>query len=136
MQLLTKAGDKMSKFKDKTSEINKKIGAMYIAMKRSDTPLYAKLACAMCVWYALSPLDLVPDFIPVLGAVDDIVIMPFLIWLSIKLMPADIMAECEAEAEEIWTGDARRKKRYALPVLAIWCLLLLWMWHTVAKLFF
>ena len=71
-------GSEMSGFKEKTSEINKKIGAMYIAMKRSDTPLYSKLACGLFVYYALSPLDLIPDFIPVLGALDDFIILPFL----------------------------------------------------------
>lgn len=104
---------------------------MYIAMKRSDTPLYAKLACGLCVWYALSPLDLVPDFIPFFGAVDDIIILPFLLWLSVKLVPDEIMKECEREAEEIWDSPLQRKKRYVIPVLIIWGLFLLWIWHVV-----
>ena len=125
----------MSKFKLRPELINEKIGAMYIAMKRSDTPLYAKVACGLCVYYALSPLDIIPDFVPVLGAVDDMIIMPFLLWLAIKLMPEDIMAECEAQAKEEW-NNSEKKKRYMIPVLAVWALLLFWMWNLIYKLFF
>ncbi len=124
----------MSRFKNTADSINQKIGAMYIAMKRVDTPLYAKLACGLCVYYALSPLDIVPDFIPVLGAVDDVIILPFLMWLSMKLMPADIMEECMLQAVEEWQGD--KKKRYMLPVIAVWILLLIWVWNLGYKLFF
>ncbi|MBQ5324132.1 MAG: DUF1232 domain-containing protein [Oscillospiraceae bacterium] len=123
----------MSKFRDTTSAINQKIGAMFIAMKRSDTPLYAKIAAGLCVYYALSPLDVVPDFIPVLGMVDDFVVLPFLMWLAVKLMPEDIMAECEAEAGEIWQHGGRIKKRYAIPVLAVWALLLFWIWTLIKQ---
>lgn len=124
----------MSKFKDKTSQLNQQIGAMYIAMKRSDTPLYAKLACGLCVYYVLSPLDVIPDFIPVLGMVDDVVILPFLLWLAIKLMPADIMEECITQAQNDWQTD--NKKRYMIPVLVIWIILFFWIFSLSKKLLF
>ncbi len=124
----------MSKFKQTTDAINEKIGAMYIAMKRSDTPLYAKLACGLCVYYALSPLDIIPDFVPVLGAVDDVVVMPFLLWLAVKLMPEDIMAECTEQAKEEMQ-DVQKKKRHMIPVLMVWVLLLFWGWNLFLRLF-
>lgn len=124
----------MSKFKDTTEAINSKIGAMYIAMKRDDTPLYAKLACGLCVYYALSPLDIVPDFIPVLGAVDDLIVLPFLMWLALKLIPADIMEECTVQAQSDWQGD--NKKRYMIPVIVVWLLLLIWIWNLIYKFYF
>ena len=102
----------MSRFKDKAEEINHLISAMYIAIKRPDTPLYAKIACGLCVYYVLSPLDLVPDFIPVLGAVDDVLVLPFLLWLSVKLMPEDILNECKQQAKDIDHADRKTKKRY------------------------
>lgn len=125
----------MSKFKNTTDAINQKIGAMYIAMKRDDTPLYAKLACGLCVFYAVSPLDIIPDFVPVLGAVDDVVVLPFLMWLAVKLMPQDIMDQCIAQAQQDMT-EIESKKRYMLPVLFVWGLLILWSWHLVNRLFF
>ncbi len=125
----------MSKFKNTADAINQKIGAMYIAMKRDDTPLYAKLACGLCVFYALSPLDIIPDFVPVLGAVDDVVVLPFLMWLAVKLMPQDIMDRCIAQAQQDMT-EIESKKRYMLPVLFVWALLILWSWHLVNRLFF
>ena len=125
----------MSKFKNTADAINRKIGAMYIAMKRDDTPLYAKLACGLCVFYAVSPLDIIPDFVPVLGAVDDVVVLPFLMWLAVKLMPQDIMDRCIAQAQQDMT-EIESKKRYMLPVLFVWGLLILWCWHLVNRLFF
>ena len=123
----------MGKFSEKAAEINMLINAMYIAMKRSDTPLYAKLAGGLCVWYALSPLDLVPDFIPVLGAVDDVIVLPFLMWLSVKLMPEDILEECKAQAKSLDPSDKKTKKRYMIPVLSVWALLLFWVFNLVYR---
>ena len=124
----------MSKFKAKADEINHLISAMYIAIKRPDTPLYAKIACGLCVYYVLSPLDLVPDFIPVLGAVDDVLVLPFLLWLSVKLMPEDILNECKQQAMDIDHADRKTKKRYMIPVLAVWALLLFWAYNLVIRL--
>ena len=124
----------MGKFKDKADEINQLISAMYIALKRSDTPLYAKIACGLCVYYVLSPLDLVPDFIPVLGAIDDVLVLPFLLWFSVKLMPEDILEECKAQAKATDLTDKRVKKRYMIPILIVWGLLLFWAVNLVIKL--
>ena len=91
----------MSNIKDKARNINKNIGALFIAMRHDDTPLYAKLACLMAVGYALSPIDLIPDFIPVLGYLDDLLILPFLIWLSVKLVPKEIFSQCLEQSDGI-----------------------------------
>ena len=123
----------MSRFKDKTSEVNKKIGTMFIAMRRSDTPLYAKIACGMLVWYVLSPVDVIPDFIPVLGMVDDFVILPFLMALCVSLMPEEIMEECSAQAEEIWASEGKQKFVYAIPILLFWCLIFFFLAKLIIK---
>ncbi len=123
----------MSKIKTATGGIDKKIFAVYTALKRPDTPLYAKLTCGMFVWYTLSPLDLIPDFIPVLGAIDDLIILPFLIWLAVRLIPEDIMRRCEIEAAMVDTSDRGEFLRYSIPVFIIWGLVAFWFIQTIAK---
>ena len=86
------------------TSLHTKIRAVFLAMRRPDTPLYAKLAGGLFVYYALSPLDLIPDFIPLLGRADDMIILPFLAWLSFKLVPDEIMQECMREAENMPGG--------------------------------
>src|ERR671933_1645183 len=75
--------------------------ALYLAARDPRTPWYAKVLAAVVVAYALSPLDLIPDFIPVLGYLDDLLIVPAGIALAVKLVPAPVMAECRAQAHEV-----------------------------------
>lgn len=74
--------------------------ALFNAFKHPRTPWYAKAVAIMAVGYALSPIDLIPDFIPVLGYLDDMLLLPLFITLAIKLIPADVMAECREKAKE------------------------------------
>lgn len=72
--------------------------AMYFAMKHPRTPLYAKVLIAIIVGYALSPIDLIPDFVPVLGYVDDVILLPLCIALVIRIIPTDVLVACREEA--------------------------------------
>ena len=72
--------------------------ALWYALKHPGTPLAAKIVAGIVVAYALSPIDLIPDFIPVLGLLDDIILLPLGIALCIKLLPAGVMAECRERA--------------------------------------
>ncbi|WP_332608951.1 YkvA family protein [Achromobacter sp. ESBL13] len=72
---------------------------LWFAGKHPRTPWYAKALALFVVAYALSPIDLIPDFIPVLGYVDDLLLLPAFIWLSIKLLPTDVLLECRSQAE-------------------------------------
>ena len=85
----------LEKLKIKAKELKFNISALFLAYKRKDVPLLAKVLIMITVGYALSPIDLIPDFIPVLGYLDDLLILPFLIFLSIKLIPKEIMDECK-----------------------------------------
>ncbi len=90
---------------------------LYLAARHPRTPWYAKLLVAGIVAYAFSPIDLIPDFIPVLGLLDDLVLIPLGILLAIRLVPADVLAECRARAQE------RRKRVSRLAgavIVAIW----------------
>ena len=73
--------------------------AMYFVMKHPETPLYAKVLAAIIVGYALSPIDLIPDFVPILGYVDDVILLPLGIALVIKLIPKNILEACRKEAK-------------------------------------
>src|SRR5215813_10664131 len=74
--------------------------ALYLAARHPSTPWYAKLVVAAIVAYALSPIDLIPDFVPVLGYVDDLLLIPIGIALAVKLIPAPVLLECRARVRE------------------------------------
>ncbi len=97
--------------------------ALYLACRDPRTPWYAKLLAAAVVGYAFSPLDLIPDFIPVLGYVDDLLLVPLGIALAIKLVPAPVMAECRAQARE--AVDRPTNRLAAVVIIAIWVALAL-----------
>lgn len=106
--------------KERLKELKTKVSALFLALKRKETPLLAKLVAGITVGYALSPIDLIPDFIPILGYIDDIIILPLLIALSIKLIPKGIMEECERQAQDMWKDGKPKKWYFALPIIAIW----------------
>jgi len=108
------------KIKEKVRDLKSKIAALFLAYKRKDTPLAAKIVAALTVGYALSPIDIIPDFVPVLGYLDDIIILPLLITWAIKLIPDYIMEECLEQAKSMWSEGKPKKWRYAIPIICIW----------------
>lgn len=103
--------------------------ALWIAARDSRTPWYAKLAAGAVAAYALSPIDLIPDFIPILGYLDDLIIVPLGILLVVKLIPPGLMAEYRAMA----AGQAKRASLGGMIViLVLWigivAALLWWLW--------
>lgn len=96
--------------------------SLWFASKHPLTPWYAKAIGIFVVAYALSPIDLIPDFIPILGYLDDVLLLPVLIWLVLKLLPPEVLAECRAKAEE-WTKDNQPK-----PISLMGALLVVFFW--------
>jgi len=88
--------------KERARQLRTDIPAVFLCLKSKETPLAAKILAGITVGYALSPIDLIPDFIPVLGYLDDIIILPVLIALTIRLIPRDIFERCRKEAEGMW----------------------------------
>lgn len=111
--------------KERAKQLKTDIPAVFLALKQPDTPCAAKLLAGMVVAYALSPVDLIPDFIPVLGYLDDVLILPGLIALTLRCIPAETMARCRAEAQGMWENGRPKKWYYALPFVAIWALILI-----------
>lgn len=88
---------------------------LWFAARHPGTPWYAKAIGVFVVAYALSPIDLIPDFIPVLGYVDDVLLLPALIWLAVKLLPADVLLSCRRQADD-WMHKAGKKPRSLLGI--------------------
>ncbi len=105
-------------------QLKANLAALYLAYRRKDTPIPAKVAAIVAVAYALSPIDLIPDFIPVLGYLDDIILLPLLIWVAVKLIPPEIMQECRENAQDLWKDGRPKKIWYALPIVLIWAIIL------------
>ena len=105
---------------------------LWFAGKHPKTPWYAKALGLFVVAYALSPIDLIPDFIPVLGYVDDVLMLPGLIWLTLQLLPPDVLTECRGQAD-VWRqtqGANPRSMAGAVLEVALWLLvgIALWGW--------
>ena len=103
-------------------ELKKNTYALYLASRNPNVPLPAKIIIGMVVAYALSPIDLIPDFIPVLGYIDDLLLLPLGIWLAIKLIPEDVWQECQALARE-QVSDLPGNRRAAAVIIIIWILI-------------
>ena len=93
--------------------------AVYLAARSPDTPWYVKVLAAAVAAYAFSPIDLIPDFIPVLGYLDDLILVPLGIWLVVSLIPEQAMAEYRARANEAMQRP-RASKLAAIVIVAIW----------------
>ena len=115
----------LASLKTWAGRIKRDVIALWIAARDPRVPWYAKLATGAVAAYALSPIDLIPDFIPVLGYLDDIIIVPLGILLAVKLVPVDLMDEFRAEAER---RSARPTSRAGLVfIAAIWLLVAGWL---------
>lgn len=108
------------KVKKKTEELKLEVTALFIALKKKQTPWYAKAAAGVTVAYALSPIDIIPDFIPVLGYLDDIIILPLLAVVAIKLIPKELMEQCRQEAADLWKDGKPKKWYFAIPIIMFW----------------
>jgi uncharacterized membrane protein YkvA (DUF1232 family) len=110
----------INKLKEKTKQITQNISILYVAYKRKDVPIIAKIIIIVAIIYALSPIDLIPDFIPILGYWDDLILLPTLIYVSIKIIPKNILDECKEEAKGVIVGRNHKKWYYGIPILIIW----------------
>jgi len=113
-------------WKQKARVLKVEISALYYAYRDPRTPWYARVAAAAVVAYALSPIDLIPDLIPLLGYLDDLILLPLGITLAIRLIPPEIMAEKRALARET---NAREK-----PVNYVGALIIIFVWISIAAL--
>lgn len=110
----------LADFKQRVRDLKSEIFALYLAARHPATSWYAKLLVAGIVAYALSPIDLIPDFVPILGYVDDLVLIPLGIALAIKLIPPAVMTECRAHAHRAMVSVKPVGRVAAAVIVTIW----------------
>ena len=114
----------MERWKRRVRQLKVETYALYLACKDPRVPWYAKVFAACVVGYAFSPIDLIPDFIPILGYLDDLVLVPLGITLAIKMIPQKVLDECRGNAQEALSRDKPRNWVAAGVIIAIWLLLI------------
>ncbi len=97
--------------------------ALYLAYKDPRVPWYSKAFAALVVGYAFSPIDLIPDFIPILGQLDDLILVPLGISIALKMIPDEVMNERRLEAQEALSEDRPTNLAAAIVIVGIWLLL-------------
>ena len=121
----------LERLRAKASSLRSDTYALSLATRDSRVPWPAKLVAAITVAYALSPIDLIPDFIPVIGYLDDLVLVPLGIALSIRLIPRAVFNDLRAEAARRFEAGGPSSRVGAALVLAVWFLAALWLLHLV-----
>ena len=110
--------------KARAKKLKTDLPALFLALKDHDTPLLAKVLAGITVVYALSPVDLIPDFIPVLGYLDDLILLPLLITLTVKFIPNDVLERNRKQAEGMWQNGKPEKWYYAIPFVLVWVVII------------
>ncbi len=110
----------INSWKEHASQLKMEVYALYLAYKDDRTPWYAKVFTALVVGYAFSPIDLIPDFIPVLGYLDDLVLIPLGAVVAIRMIPAQVMEESRAKAREVLAQGKPVNKAAAAVIVLVW----------------
>jgi uncharacterized membrane protein YkvA (DUF1232 family) len=110
----------MNSWRQRAQRLKMDLFALYLAARHPQTPWYAKLAVAGCVAYAVTPVDLFPDAIPILGIVDDLIFVPLAIALAVRFVPAPVLAECRSQAQH---RAATQSRSSWLLIAAVWAAL-------------
>jgi uncharacterized membrane protein YkvA (DUF1232 family) len=113
----------IERWKQRARSLKTELYAIYLAYRDPRVPWYARVVAACVVGYAFSPIDLIPDPIPILGYLDDLILLPLGIALALRLIPPAVMAECREQAREIMRENRPTNWVAAGVIVAIWLLL-------------
>jgi uncharacterized membrane protein YkvA (DUF1232 family) len=122
----------LAEWRRRANELKSDIFALYLAARDPRVPWYAKALALLVTTYAFSPIDLIPDFIPVLGYVDDLVLLPLGIALTLRLIPAPIWAECRMRARDESAVQSRAGWVAAGIIVILWLLAIIWLARSVS----
>lgn len=104
--------------RERARRIKIELIALSLAARHPRTPWYAKLIVAGCVAYALSPVDVIPDFIPVIGLVDDLIFIPIALAVAVRFIPGEVLADCRSRASEI--AERRTSRTAGAVIVGLW----------------
>jgi uncharacterized membrane protein YkvA (DUF1232 family) len=126
----------MQRLREWAKALQREVVALWFAYRDPRTPWFAKLPAMLIVAYALSPIDLIPDFIPLLGYLDEVILLPGAIYLTLKLIPAAVLASSrERAAHWLATSNAKPRSWLAAGVIVLIWIALLWAgWRVLAPL--
>lgn len=113
----------LQKLKQRSKQLKIEIYAIYLACKDPRVPWYARIFAACVVGYAFSPIDLIPDPIPILGYLDDLILIPLGVVLVLKMIPPEVLAECREKAQEIMHQGRPLSRIAAFVIIVIWVIL-------------
>ena len=113
-------------------DLKRQLMTLWFCSKNPGTPLVAKVSAIAVVAYAFSPIDLIPDFIPILGYLDDVIIVPIGIYITLQLVPENVLAESRTQAEAWFAGNHGRPKSYFVAFLfvCVWVAAAWWLWES------
>ncbi|MDO7484904.1 YkvA family protein [Peribacillus frigoritolerans] len=115
-----------NKIKNWARSLKRQIFILYLACKDVRVPWYAKVYTACVVAYAFSPIDLIPDFIPILGYLDDVILVPIGIMIALKMIPKSVLTDCEVKAEEMMKNGKPKNWIVGTIIVMIWGLIIIW----------
>ena len=113
----------LERWQAKAKRLQSETYALYLAYRDPRTPWYAKALAALVLAYAFSPIDLIPDFIPLLGHLDDLVLVPAGLALALRIIPPEVLQEARAKSAEVMATDVPTSRAAAIVVAIIWLML-------------
>ena len=122
-QLKLRLQSSIAGWKRRAKELKIQLYALYLAYRDPRVPLFARIFVAVVVGYAFSPIDLIPDFIPILGYLDDLVIVPAGIAIALKLIPAEVMTECRAQSRLAIEQGKPVSRIAAVVIVGVWLII-------------
>ena len=109
-------------WKRRAQRLKAQTHTLYLAYRHPRTPWYAKVFAALIVGYVFSPIDPIPDFIPVVGLLDELMVVPIGVIIARKMIPEDVFEECREKAREVAEGEKSVSRVAAVVVVAVWML--------------
>ncbi len=110
----------LKKIRSNAKDLKRKTYTLYLVYNDKRVPLWKRLFLGAVIGYAVSPIDLIPDFIPILGYLDDLILIPIGLAIAIKLIPKDIMRDCETRAQEIQNKTIPLGRTASVVIILIW----------------